>query len=592
MPAAYGYVRFSSEKQEDGDSVRRQREKILAWLKRNEARVDLDTSLGEQGNRGFFVDRGKTGYAQTGHERTTLDEDYALGELLRHVNSGRIPAGSFVVVESADRLTRESAVHALHLITGLLKRKLVVVVLTPETELRSDADLFKLFSVGVSSERAHDESQVKSMRYRAVWEAKRAAAAKQPLTHNVPAWCKLVGARKVANRLVGGEIRLDPAKANTVRRIFEMARSGVGMRTIANDLDEEGTPVVGRAAGWSVTIVQHILTNRAVLGELHLHTGRTGSKRQARPETRTPTGQVVAGYYPRIVSDEDFYATQKAVSARAKFRGRRGKHLSLFAGLLTDARTGRTFTYRRATGRPATLVPPRVMRHEPWTSFSADVFERAILSRLAELKPSEVFPDTNVNDEVVQLGKSLAAKEGRIAELREEIGTEPALLRMWKEELVQLDREREELASQLAAAQREAASPLSEVWGEFRGVVELLDRDTSEDTRRRCREAIRRLIDRVHCVFAGDRRMQFAAVQVWFTGGSCRNYFIAYEQKRAGGNGKGYSRPARWWVRSFPDTGLGDELDLRKSKDAGAVIRVLDALDPGVFVPATTGGTA
>ncbi|MFO0799202.1 MAG: recombinase family protein [Gemmataceae bacterium] len=582
MPAAYGYIRFSSDQQEQGDSVRRQRELIAAWLKRNSGRVELDVSLGD---RGLFIDQGMTGFAPTGQKRAALIDAYALCEFIRHVDNGRIPPGSFLLVESADRLSRESTVVAYNLITTILMKDIVVVTLSPEHEYRSDATFGGLITIGVTSDSAHDESKRKSDRSRANWEAKRAGAKVQPLTHTVPGWCRLVGAKKINNRLVGGEIKLIPTKAETVRRTFELARSGVGVRAIAIKFNKEGVPVVGRATKWSQSVVYKILSSRAVLGEYHPHTGRFGSKRKGRPDTRKPTGKVVVGYYPPVISEEDFQATQQAVAARAKFRGRRGKHLSLFAGLLVNARCGGTFTYRRAAGRPATLVPTDMGTNAPWTSFSADVFERAVLSRLAELKPSDVFPEKDVNGEVVSLGHQHAAKVARVAELRQEIGDDPALLRMFKDQLLQLDQEREALAGQLAAAQREAASPLSEAWGDFRGVVELLDRDGSEETRRRCREALRRLVEKVHCVFSGDRRMQFAGIQVRFVGGCCRNYLIAYEQKRAGGNGKGYSRPARWWVRSFAEADLGDELDLRQPSDAAAVAKILDALDPGAFVP-------
>jgi hypothetical protein len=42
-PTGYSYVRFSSKKQEEGDSIRRQIEGTAAWAKR--AGVHLDTSL-------------------------------------------------------------------------------------------------------------------------------------------------------------------------------------------------------------------------------------------------------------------------------------------------------------------------------------------------------------------------------------------------------------------------------------------------------------------------------------------------------------------------------------------------------------------
>ena len=45
MPLCYGCVRYSRDSQADGDSVRRQRDAILAWIKRQRGDVQLDTSL-------------------------------------------------------------------------------------------------------------------------------------------------------------------------------------------------------------------------------------------------------------------------------------------------------------------------------------------------------------------------------------------------------------------------------------------------------------------------------------------------------------------------------------------------------------------
>ena len=46
MPIAYSYLRFSSEKQGKGDSLRRQRELALNYIERNpELELELDTTL-------------------------------------------------------------------------------------------------------------------------------------------------------------------------------------------------------------------------------------------------------------------------------------------------------------------------------------------------------------------------------------------------------------------------------------------------------------------------------------------------------------------------------------------------------------------
>src|SRR5262245_42786821 len=99
-PAAYSYIRFSCKRQEEGDSIRRQVEATAAWARR--AKVFLDTSLS--------IDRGVSAFRGKNRDLG------ALGEFLRQVENGRVLPGSYLVVESLDRLTREDIQEALYLI--------------------------------------------------------------------------------------------------------------------------------------------------------------------------------------------------------------------------------------------------------------------------------------------------------------------------------------------------------------------------------------------------------------------------------------------------------------------------------------------
>src|SRR5262249_2777712 len=105
---AYSYVRFSSPKQAEGDSLRRQTEAAAAWAKRNKAR--LDTSLTTH-------DLGKSAY--TGEHRKNPDR-HALAAFLRLVEGGKVPRGSYLIVESLDRLSREHIRPALTLLLNLI----------------------------------------------------------------------------------------------------------------------------------------------------------------------------------------------------------------------------------------------------------------------------------------------------------------------------------------------------------------------------------------------------------------------------------------------------------------------------------------
>ena len=92
-PVAYSYIRFSTDEQRRGDSLRRQTEAALAWCQRN--CVTLDTSL-------TLHDLGTSAY--TGSHRKNPDRN-ALAAFLRLVEQGKVLRGSYLIVESLDRLT-------------------------------------------------------------------------------------------------------------------------------------------------------------------------------------------------------------------------------------------------------------------------------------------------------------------------------------------------------------------------------------------------------------------------------------------------------------------------------------------------------
>src|SRR6516162_1889468 len=97
QPKAYSYKRFSTPAQEQGDSLRRQTALADAWSARTG--VPLDTELN-------LTDRGVSAY--TGANRDVGN----LGAFLRAVEDGTVPRGSWLLVESLDRLSRETPADA------------------------------------------------------------------------------------------------------------------------------------------------------------------------------------------------------------------------------------------------------------------------------------------------------------------------------------------------------------------------------------------------------------------------------------------------------------------------------------------------
>src|SRR5262249_16773911 len=93
IPIVYSYIRFSHPEQARGDSLRRQTEATRAWCDRNGARLDESTTLHDLGRSAFL-----------GEHRKNPDRN-ALAGFLKLVEKGKIPKGSFLVIENLDRLS-------------------------------------------------------------------------------------------------------------------------------------------------------------------------------------------------------------------------------------------------------------------------------------------------------------------------------------------------------------------------------------------------------------------------------------------------------------------------------------------------------
>src|SRR5947208_2900889 len=116
---AYSYLRFSSPEQSKGDSIRRQTELRDQWLDRNGVMLNTTLTLRDEGISGF-----------SGKHRENPDR-HALATFLELVHAGRITRGSYLIVESLDRLTREHIRPALTLLLNLIDNGIRIVQLLP-----------------------------------------------------------------------------------------------------------------------------------------------------------------------------------------------------------------------------------------------------------------------------------------------------------------------------------------------------------------------------------------------------------------------------------------------------------------------------
>jgi DNA invertase Pin-like site-specific DNA recombinase len=592
-PVAYSYVRFSHPSQASGDSLRRQTEAAAEWCRANKVALDGGLTL---------HDLGKSAY--TGKHRENPDR-HALAAFLKLVEQGRVPRGSYLVIENLDRLSREHIRPALTLLLNLIDAGVRVVQLKPAvTVFDDDVDPYLLMMAIMELSRGHSESAMKSERNGKAWaERKRKAREGGVLTRRLPAW--------VEER--GGKLVPVPGRAAVVKRIFALAAAGYGSAGIVRKLTGEGVAPFGASDHWTRTYVSMILGDRRALGELQPRRHPDGE----------PDGPVIPNYYPAVVGEREWNAAQ-GVAARVRRtpRGRawtaeeerlalelpvreaarrlrrspvairvhkcamarRGqepprpapqRHVNVFAGLLKDPHDGGAFYVATRSSRHYGTRWRVLLNHAsadgraPARSFPYETFQRAVLSMLREVDPREVMGNADAPDETLVLAGELARVEGRIGEMEAELldGDVPALARV----LRQLERQKQDLAEKLAAARQKAAHPLSESWGQARSLIGALDAAPDPaDALVRLRSALRRVIESVWVLPVARGRNRLCAVRVQFRGDGHRDYLIFHRWGRAGAGS--------WSARSFAAAADSGALDLRDPGHARRLEKILATL--------------
>ncbi len=544
---AFSYIRFSHPDQAKGDSLRRQTEAAAAWCERNGVGLDATTTL---------RDLGRSAY--TGTHRT--NDRRALALFLRLVEDGKVPRGSYLIIENLDRLSREEIQPALLLALNLLQAGVRIVQLKPVEMIFDDkSDTLPVMMMMMELSRGHGESAMKSERNGKAWAEKKKAAREggEVMTHRLPAW--------VEER--GGKLFLIRAATTAVKRVFKLAAAGYGQSRIVRKLTADKVPAIGPSGRWVRTYVFMLLTDRRVLGEHQPRRGRSGEA----------DGPSIPNYYPAAITQDEWDAASAARSGRRLDTAppRQGKTLNLFAGLLRDARDGATYYVDTRVDRDGGRA--RVLRNNRASStaalasptFDFNTFESAILSLLREVNPQEITGHVNESpDEVMVLSGELARVEASIAALEADLnehGESPVLFRRLRGK----EEEKRDLVARLTESRQKAAHPLSEAWGEAHSLLEVLELAPDQaDARLRLRAALRRIIESIWLLVIPCGRERQCVAQIWFTGGEThRDYLITHWPAKANASAR---QEGGWTARSFSsaDVGPGQLFDLRRREDA------------------------
>lgn len=264
---AYSYIRFSSIEQRRGDSYRRQLEASETYAQ--EHGLTLDTSL-------KLHDLGRSAFDKANVTKGRL------GAFLRAIEDGRVPKGSYLLVESLDRLSRAQVMDALSQFTAILNAGVIIVTLSDKqvysTESVSENPMQLIISILIMV-RAHEESLTKSDRVGKAWQRKLDDGLNHHrlVTKAVPKWM----------RVVDGKIELIPERAEVVRRIFVMIKEGLSQDTIVRTLNSEMSGW-NKAGEWHPSYIQKLTMNHATYGAFE-----TG-------------GKISDGYFPAVITKEEF----------------------------------------------------------------------------------------------------------------------------------------------------------------------------------------------------------------------------------------------------------------------------------------------
>ncbi len=299
---AYSYLRFSTTAQQEGDSLRRQTQAAETYAK--EHGLDLDESL-------KFSDLGVSAYhganVQTG----------ALSIFRRAIEDGIVEPGSYLLVESLDRISRQYPLKAVGTLSDICEMGITVITLSDghiytADKLQKDPQAL-LMSILIFI-RANEESEMKSKRLKAAWKNKRSQAKEKPLTARAPHWLKLNDDR------TGFEI-IDE-RAQVVKDIFKLYLQGKGQVQIARELNQKGIKPWGHSKTgnpmWQNSYISKILSFRATIGEFTPHNliYIDGKKKKAPLEP-------IPNYYPKVITKRTFDRVQALrMSKESQTRGR------------------------------------------------------------------------------------------------------------------------------------------------------------------------------------------------------------------------------------------------------------------------------
>lgn len=278
---AYSYRRFSSKKQEHGDSIRRQEELARKFCD------DKNLEYVEKS----FEDLGVSGWKNTKRD--------GLETLLEAIDTGVIHLGDYVLIEHPDRLSRRGFDALYTIIQQIVSKGILLHFLSENLTLCKDYtnNLVDLIRICVAADQSRKDSDLKSERIQAAKTAKRLRAVDgEKQSRRLPFWISFDDDNNeyyFNDRIVA------------VRKMIELRRTGMGEGTIStamNELLDQEFMRPTKAKYYSSTVIRKVLRHPAIVGSYQT---TKLIRNEEHPDGKRVDDKLIEDYYPALMTHKE-----------------------------------------------------------------------------------------------------------------------------------------------------------------------------------------------------------------------------------------------------------------------------------------------
>ncbi|MBK2390026.1 recombinase family protein [Klebsiella pneumoniae] len=479
-PRLYSYIRYSSERQGKGNSLERQKSYIAKMAKQIAEEYKLEV-FEEYQDLGVSAYKGKN--VQEG----------ALSDFIAQVKSGVIPKGSFLLIESLDRFSRQNAMQAVNLFTGLLLNGITVITgidrqVYKHTDANNDTFQQLMFSVMLFS-RANEESSTKSQRTIASALSKIGRHQQRKPGDHVIA-IKELGSDKWWTDSSSGYVNPHPVLFPIAKEIIQLKQDGWSNRMILQHLKNSyDGPIIGNKKSKGIWNMQHCsrILEPAIYGRKVI--------------TINNAEYILDDYYPAIISKDEYEALKLQVGNKGFAPNRESNpEIPLLSGIgiLYCAHCSCYMVKAKSTLKNH----PHAYRYQcasrdlhqdcnKW-GFRASTLERTILQLIAD----RVFLPTKSQP---------SGLEGKIADIQSQIenyvlaigsAKSPEIINNITSKIDQLEQEKQRLVVAKRLYDESIVQMNTEGWDKFR---EFDINDALAPLRAKIRASIKTVVMRVDC---------------------------------------------------------------------------------------------